>query len=64
MIDKALSYLLDQIKDRIGVLQEHLADDGCKDFAEYKKACGEVKGLLTARAFITDLQQRLEKDDN
>jgi hypothetical protein len=26
--------------------------------------CGEVKGLLTARLFITDLQERVTNDDD
>lgn len=64
MIDKALTYLTGQINDRVNQLQEAMADDNCKDFGEYKKACGEVKGLLTVRAYITDLQQRLEQHDD
>jgi len=26
--------------------------------------CGEVKGLLTARLYITDLQERLKTNDD
>lgn len=64
-IDKALNHLMSQIDSKVLQLQEALADDNVKDFAEYKKICGEVKGLLTARLYITDLQKRLEhQDDN
>lgn len=63
MIDKALNHLVKQVNDRIAQLQESLADDVCKDFGEYKKVCGEVKGLLAARSFIKDLQERMEELD-
>jgi hypothetical protein len=62
-IDKAFEHLRSQIDSKVQQLQEALADDNAKDFAEYKKMCGEVKGLLTARLYITDLQRRLETQD-
>jgi hypothetical protein len=64
MTDKALEHLIKQINDKILQLQEALADDNVKDYSEYKKTCGEVKGLLTARLYITDLQQRLRTSDD
>jgi hypothetical protein len=64
MTDKALEHLTKKIDEKVLQLQEALADDNVKDFAEYKKTCGEVKGLLTARIYITDLQQRLRENDD
>ena len=64
MTDKALEHLIKQINDKILQLQEALADDNVKDYPEYKKTCGEVKGLLTARLYISDLQQRLRTSDD
>jgi hypothetical protein len=64
MIDKAMQYLIDRLNTEINAIQENLADDNCKDFPEYKKACGEVKGLLTARMMCLDLQQRWEDYDD
>lgn len=64
MTDKALEHLIKQINDKVLQLQEALADDNVKDYAEYKKTCGEVKGLLTARLYIIDLQQRLRTSDD
>jgi hypothetical protein len=64
MTDKALEHLIKMINDKILQLQEALADDNVKDYAEYKKTCGEVKGLLTARIYIIDLQQRLRTSDD
>mgnify|MGYP007090459077 CR=1 FL=1 len=41
-----------------------IADGKAEDYAEYKKMCGEVKGLLTARLYIIDLQERVNHDDD
>ena len=64
MIDNYLQHLSKKIDDKISQLQEFLADGNASDYAEYKKACGEVKGLLTARLFISDLQERLKTHDD
>lgn len=64
MIDKYLKLLLNKVDDKVLQLQESMADGMAADYAEYKKMCGEVKGLLTARLFITDLQERLTTDDD
>ena len=64
MIDKYLQHLTDRINDTIEKLQEAMADGLAKDYAEYKKMCGEVKGLLTARSLVKDLQERLINDDD
>jgi len=64
MIDKYLQHLSNRIDDKVSQLQIALADGNAKDYAEYTKMCGEVKGLLTARLFITDLHERLKTDDD
>ena len=64
MIDKYLELLTGKVDDKILQLQEALADGNANDFAEYKKTCGEVKGLLTARLFLNDLQHRLQDADD
>ena len=64
MIDNYLQHLSKKIDDKVSQLQESLADGNAGDYAEYKKACGEVKGLLTARLFISDLQERLKTHDD
>lgn len=64
MIDKYLGLLSSKIDDKVSQLQMSLADGKAEDYAEYKKMCGEVKGLLTARLFIIDLQERVVKDDD
>jgi hypothetical protein len=64
MIEKYLEHLSKKIDDKVSQLQVALADGNAGDYAEYKKMCGEVKGLLTARLFITDLQERLQTNDD
>jgi len=64
MIDKYLKLLSSKIDDKVSQLQISMADGKAEDFAEYKKMCGEVKGLLTARLFIIDLQERVTNDDD
>ena len=49
-------YLVDEDGESVGMSTE--------DFAEYRKMCGEVKGLLTARLYIIDLQERVNHDDD
>lgn len=64
MIDKYLEHLSAKLDDKVSQLQINLADGTAIDYSEYKKMCGEVKGLLTARLFITDLQERLKHNDD
>jgi hypothetical protein len=64
MIDKYLKLLSTKIDDKVSQLQMSLADGKAEDYAEYKKMCGEVKGLLTARLFIIDLQERVVNNDD
>ncbi len=64
MVDKYLKLLASKIDDKVSQLQMSIADGKAEDFAEYRKMCGEVKGLLTARLYIIDLQERLTNDDD
>lgn len=64
MIDKYLTLLATKLDDRVLQLQEAIADGNAQDFAGYKHMCGEVKGLLSARAHIKDLQERLTTNDD
>ena len=63
LADKVFNVLVKQLDDRILQLQEALADGRAESFDEYKKVCGEVKGLLTARNYITDLNKAMENSD-
>jgi len=64
MIDKYLDVLVKQLDDKISQIQDALGNGSAKDFEEYRAMCGEIKGLLTARLNIKDLQQRAKEYDD
>ena len=63
-MDKNLTYLMDQYKDRMQMLTEAIARGNCKDFDEYRFVCGQLRGLEAACAVIQDLTERLENSDD
>lgn len=62
-IDRVMNVLVKQIDDKVLQLQEALSDGRVDTLEEYKKVCGEVRGLLTARNYITDLNKTMENSD-
>jgi len=61
--DKALNIVVKTIDNKVVQLQEALADGRVESFDEYKKVCGEIRGLLTARNYITDLNKSMESSN-
>jgi uncharacterized protein YaaR (DUF327 family) len=61
--NKALGAVVNTIDSKVEQLQEALADGRVESFDEYKKVCGEIRGLLTARNYITDLNKSMESSD-
>ena len=61
--NKALGVVVNSIDSKVVQLQEALADGRVESFDEYKKVCGEIRGLLTARNYITDLNKSMESSD-
>ena len=61
--DKALNIVVKTIDNKVVQLQEALADGRVVSFDEYRKVCGEIRGLLTARNYITDLNKSMESSD-
>jgi len=49
-------------EDRLRMVED-LGEGKAKDHAEYKFACGVVRGLLMANNHILQLVERLEKAD-
>jgi hypothetical protein len=65
MIDnKAMKLLVERLDDKVAQIQEALGGGSAKDYPEYRAMCGEIKGLLTARLNILDLQKHLEESDD
>ena len=58
-----LEVLLKQIDEKVQQLQDSIVNGNLDTFEDYKKLCGEVRGLLTARGYTLDLKDRLEKSD-
>jgi len=59
----ALEAIVKEIDDKVTQLKDFLSEGKSETFEDYKKTCGEIKGLLTARGYTLDLQQRLENSD-
>jgi hypothetical protein len=59
----ALAIIVKQLDEKILQLQEFVGTGNISEFVEYKKLCGEINGLLTARKYITDLNKTMEIDD-
>ena len=59
-----IEVLVKQSDEKVAQLKDYLAEGRAESFEEYKKLCGEIKGLLTARGYALDLQQTMEKMDD
>jgi hypothetical protein len=59
----AFGILVQQADEKIIQLKDYLAEGKAESFEEYKKLCGEVRGLLIMRGYVLDLKQRLENSD-
>jgi hypothetical protein len=60
----AFEVLIKQADEKVGQLKDYLADGKAESFEEYKKLCGEIRGLLIMRGYTLDLKQRLENSDD
>jgi hypothetical protein len=63
-MDKTLELVLEQLKEKRQQLIEAVATNSCRDFAEYQKLCGEIRGLSIAEGFILDLTKLMEQSDD
>lgn len=60
----ALEVLTKQTDEKVLQIKDYLSEGKAESFEEYKRLCGEIRGLLTARGYILDLQQNLENADD
>ena len=56
--------LIKQADEKIEQLKDYLAEGKAASFEEYKKLCGEVRGLLIMRGYTLDLKQTMENSDD
>ena len=59
----ALDVIVEQADEKVTQLKDFLSEGKAESYEEYKRICGEIKGLLTARGYALDLKQRLEQSD-
>jgi hypothetical protein len=60
---KAARLVSHNIDEKVKQLEEAIGRGNAKSYEEYREMCGEVKGLLTARSYITDLTKNMEQLD-
>ena len=60
----ALEVLIQQADDKVSQLKDALAEGRVESFEEYKKLCGEIRGLLIMRGYTLDLKQTMESSDD
>ena len=57
-----MEYLLKQIDEKAEQLKGAVVI-GNMDHIQYQRVCGEIRGLLTAKGYILDLKDKMEKMD-
>lgn len=60
----ALDVLVSQVDEKVSQVKDHLAEGKATSFEEYKKLCGEIRGLLIVRGYALDLKSNLENSDD
>jgi hypothetical protein len=58
-----LELLVKQLDDKIAQLKDTVVIGNYEKFEDYKKSCGEIRGLLIARGYVLDLKDRMENSD-
>ena len=59
----AIEVIISEIDKKVAQLQDAVSQGRSETFEEYKRMCGEIKGLLTARGYVLDMKQRVEQSD-
>jgi hypothetical protein len=59
-----LEALIKNIDEKVEQLREFLSSGRAETFEEYKRMCGEIRGLLSAREYASDLNATLENMDD
>lgn len=62
-MDKTLEVLLKQVREKRDQIVEAVSNNAAKDYSEYQKLCGEIRGLSLTEGFILDLAKNMEFSD-
>jgi len=63
-MDKTLEVLLEQITEKRQQIVNAVATNAAKDYAEYQRLCGEIRGLSLTEGYILDLLKKMEFSDD
>ena len=58
-----LDVLVLQLNEKIEQVKEAVTTGNFDKFEDYKKTCGEIRGLLIARGYVLDLKDKMENSD-
>lgn len=64
MDDPTLERLKKRLEEERQNVIESLGDGVAKDYADYQRMCGVIRGLLTAQREINDLLRKLKEEDD
>lgn len=59
----AFEVIVKEIDEKVTQLSEYVSSGNATSYEEYKRLCGEIRGLLTARRYTLDLKKRMETAD-
>ena len=62
-MEKTFEVLLKQVRDKREQVVEAVSNSAAKDYSEYQKLCGEIRGLSITEGFILDLAKKMEFSD-
>lgn len=60
---KEIEIIVGHVDEKVNQLRDYLADGKSENFEEYKRICGEIRGLLIAKGYALDLKQTMENAD-
>ena len=63
-MEKEITVVLSQIKEKRDQIATAIATSAAKDYAEYQKLCGEIRGLSIAEGYILDLLKHMEQSND
>jgi len=61
MIQEYTRILREQMRADIDNYTDDLASGACKNFDEYQKLCGVIRGLALAMQYVSNLAEKVEK---
>jgi hypothetical protein len=63
-MSRSIESVLKDIQGKKQQIVEVVATSAAKDYAEYQKLCGEIRGLSIAEGYILDLVKHMEQSDD